>query len=119
MRIRDWSSAVCASDLVDLAEHLLDRAGALRAPEARDGAEAAGLVAALGHLHVGPRGRARRAGQVEQVEGGERRLAGPAAERDRPAEAGGGLGLRQRLSRLVAVAPGQSPGHAKIASAPG
>src|SRR3546814_15734100 len=82
MRISDWSSDVCSSEL----------AGALRAPEARDGAEAAGLVAALGHLHVGPRDRARRAGQAEQVEGGARRLAGLSAERDRHADAGDGVG---------------------------
>src|SRR4029453_13946908 len=42
--------------------------GAARgAPEAREGAEAAGTVAALGHLHVGPGGGGGRSGQVEEV----------------------------------------------------
>ena len=53
---------------VDLVEDRLDRARPLRAAERRDGAEPAGAVAALGHLHVGPRARRGRAGQVEQVE---------------------------------------------------
>ena len=62
---------------------------ALRAAEAGDGAEAAGPVAALGHLHVGPRRRAGRPGQVEQVEAGQRSgRAGLAAEGDGHAEAG-------------------------------
>ena len=42
----------------------VDRPATLRAPERRDGAEAAGPVAALGHLDVGPRRAARRPGQV-------------------------------------------------------
>ena len=53
---------------VDLGQDVVGRARALVAPERRDGAEAAAAVAALGDLHVGPRGAGGRAGQLEQVE---------------------------------------------------
>jgi hypothetical protein len=60
-------------ELVDLGEDRCDVAAALRAAETRDGTEPAGAVAALGDLHVGPRHRRLRTGQVEQVEFGQRR----------------------------------------------
>ena len=58
-RAPSWSTSV---------EDRRDVAAALRAPERRDRAEPAPAVAALGDLHVGPRHRRLRAGQVEQVE---------------------------------------------------
>ena len=107
---------LCAAghQLVHLGEDLLDGAGALRAAEARDGAEAARLVAALGHLHIGPGHRRRRPGQVEQIEARQRRGVGLAAQGDRHAEAAHRVGLRQGGGQLVAVALGHAPGDDQL-----
>ena len=108
-------------ELVDLGEDRLDVAAALRPAERRDGAEPARPVAALGDLHVRPRARALRPGQVEQVEARDR----CAADRDEPLAAGGRLvgqdvdghaepgdliDLGQGLGQLVAVALGHAAG---------
>ena len=52
---------LAGAELVDLGEDRLDVATALLAAEARDRAETALTVAALGDLDVRPRGRRRRA----------------------------------------------------------
>ena len=120
---------LAGAELVDLGQQVVERAAALLAPEPRDGAEAAGPVAALGHLQVGPRRRRRRAGQVEQVEGRHRRPpawprsrrpprpwrptgidGGPTPTAASDAEAGHEVDLGQGLGQLVAVALGQAAG---------
>ena len=60
-------------ELIDLGQQVVDRSAALLAPERRDGAEAAGAVAALGDLEIGPRRGGAGPGQVEQVERRHRR----------------------------------------------
>ena len=102
-------------ELVDLVEDLVDRPRALRAAEARDGAEAARLVAALGHLHVGPRGGrpaggAGSAGRSWAAAGAPRL----AAEGDGHAEAGDRVDLGQGLGQLVAVALGHAAGDDEL-----
>ena len=77
-------------------------AAALRAAEARDGAEAAGPVAALGHLHVGPRRGATPARQVR---------AGRSRQRRRP-------GLRPRVTGTPKPATASTSGSAAASSSP-
>jgi hypothetical protein len=97
---------------LDLGQHAVERSGPLGTPEARDGAEPAGLVAPLRHLHVGPRRAGRGPRQLEQVEGRDGRAGGAggrlAAERDRHPEARHGIRLGQRVGQLLAVALGQA-----------
>ena len=65
------TSTISATPAVDQRAHLgldrVDRPRPLLAAERRDRTERARPVAALGHLHVGPRRGRRRAGQLEQV----------------------------------------------------
>ena len=83
------------------------------AAEGGDGAEAAGAVAPLGHLHVGPGRGGCRSRQVEEVEGGRRRgSAGLAAEGHGHGvgEAGDGVDLRKGGGELRARPLGEAPG---------
>ena len=121
-----------AREGVHLGQNVGRGAGALLAPERRNGAEAADAVAAFGHLHVGPRGPGRGTRQLQEVErvdglvagrrtdprrrGGERHRYGRRRRRGGSgcqglSEAGHEVHLGQRVEQLVAVAFGQAPGH--------
>ena len=76
-------------------------------------------VAALGHLHVGPRGRGLGAGEVEQVQLGPVPGGSPLRrQRDGNAEAGDGVSLRKGVSELLAVALGHAAGDDEAGARP-
>ena len=127
--------AVSGTELVGLGQDDLVGSGALLAPERRDGAEPAIAVTALGHLDVGPRGRGRRPGQVEQIERWRRGLLGQGnrgayrsvLEGDRArCDRSGQLHpkgrhqvhLGQGGGQLIAVALGHATGHHQAGAGP-
>ena len=101
---------------VDLSQHLTHGAAALGSPERRDGAEPAGPITSLGHLHVGPRALRGRAGKVQKV---ERRSRGRLVPQDyRHPEPNYPIHLGERLGQFVAVALGHTAGHHQPGTVP-